>query len=336
VFSTSKKKEENNRKKDKKELNSSVNFTGMVSPNMELVERADLNNLTSAKLYKLLQLKNIPNRSKLRRKVDRIVSLEGIVTYADFEIIFECPTDENIDILYKEVFRKITNTHKLKSKYSTLPKDIYLKITIQLMEILSIPSYSSRINVYPENLDDLFSMLDKIRIDYYNKLPLDNDWIRIKPSRGGEDDEHLKLKLIAYKKLIKEGYKHDVIKVEVPIDKVNRLTLDLEVPNDKTNRLTPDLEVPYKIWIEAETLLGSKGPNYLIQDKFQNKKENIKQYTEFWLILPNFEIFMHKKFIKKLCNQLFNLFEKEVIVKIFGIDIISKNLCLFFRSKKLL
>jgi transposase len=86
VFNVIKKKEEeNNKKNDKKVLNSSGSFTGMANPNMELVERADLNKLTSAKLYKLLQLKKIPNRSKLGRKAARAAALEGIATHGDLK-----------------------------------------------------------------------------------------------------------------------------------------------------------------------------------------------------------------------------------------------------------
>ncbi|MHA1342628.1 MAG: hypothetical protein ACTSQG_01465, partial [Promethearchaeota archaeon] len=49
--------------------------TGMVSPNNELVERAELNKLTSAKLYKLLQSKKVCNRSKFRKKAERLDAL---------------------------------------------------------------------------------------------------------------------------------------------------------------------------------------------------------------------------------------------------------------------
>jgi len=64
-------------------LNSSIDFTGMVSPKMELVERAELNKLTSANLYKLLQLKKVPNRSKLTKKEERVNALLGIITKDD-------------------------------------------------------------------------------------------------------------------------------------------------------------------------------------------------------------------------------------------------------------
>jgi len=60
-------------------------FAGLVSPKEVLVERAELNKLTSANLYKLLQHKNVPNRSKLTKKVQRINALVGIITYGDIE-----------------------------------------------------------------------------------------------------------------------------------------------------------------------------------------------------------------------------------------------------------
>lgn len=55
------------------------------------------------------------------------------------------------------------------------------------------------------------------------------------------------------------------------------------------------------------------GPNYLIPEKFQKKAEDIKKYEEFWLILPNFEIFMHKNSIKHFIinysNYLIKIFK---------------------------
>lgn len=71
------------REKKSKTLNRSVNCTGMVSPKIDLVERAELNKLTSANLYKLLQLKKVPNRSKLTKKEERVNALVGIITEDD-------------------------------------------------------------------------------------------------------------------------------------------------------------------------------------------------------------------------------------------------------------
>ncbi len=80
MFHTNKKKEENKRIKNEKTLNPS---TGMANPNGEVVERAELNKLTSALLMKILSLKKIPGRSKLNKKAARVAALEGIVTHGD-------------------------------------------------------------------------------------------------------------------------------------------------------------------------------------------------------------------------------------------------------------
>jgi len=57
----------------------------MVSPRKILVERAELNKLTSANLYKLLQFKKVRNRSKFHKKVARVNALLGIVSRDDLQ-----------------------------------------------------------------------------------------------------------------------------------------------------------------------------------------------------------------------------------------------------------
>lgn len=52
---------------------------GMANP-IEPAGRIELNNLTSTLLSKLLSLKNVPGRSKLNRKAEKINALEGIVS----------------------------------------------------------------------------------------------------------------------------------------------------------------------------------------------------------------------------------------------------------------
>ena len=66
----------------------------MVNPNGELVERAELNKLTSAILMKILSLKKIPGRSKFKRKAARAAALEGIVTYGDLKGLNISPPHE--------------------------------------------------------------------------------------------------------------------------------------------------------------------------------------------------------------------------------------------------
>ncbi|MBS3742587.1 MAG: IS110 family transposase [Candidatus Cloacimonetes bacterium] len=71
--------------KGRKTPNGPNRFAGLVSPKEELVERAELNKLTSANLYKLLQHKKVQNRSKLTKKMQRLSALVGIITYEDLE-----------------------------------------------------------------------------------------------------------------------------------------------------------------------------------------------------------------------------------------------------------
>jgi len=60
------------------------------------VGRAVLESLGSAQLYKLLQLKNIPDRSKARKKEDRVQLLTEVTTRADLEAIgLEVPAPDS-------------------------------------------------------------------------------------------------------------------------------------------------------------------------------------------------------------------------------------------------
>ncbi|MFQ6072966.1 MAG: hypothetical protein ACE5KT_09745, partial [Methanosarcinales archaeon] len=140
----------------------------------------------------------------------------------------------------------------------------------------------------------------------WNRLSRDEDWIHIKPSWNGESKEHLKLKLLAYKTLKYDcEYSEEQIKIEE----------QYLIQNGKEIKtLVPDLRVGNEIWVEVETLRGIKDPHDLIQEKFLHKKDEIKTFKEFWLVIPNFEISMHRKAIQSLANQLFNLFYKKVKV----------------------
>ena len=68
---------------EKETPNGSDICTGMDNPKKILVERAELNELTSANLYKLLQFKKVCNRSKYHRKAQRLDVLVGIITQED-------------------------------------------------------------------------------------------------------------------------------------------------------------------------------------------------------------------------------------------------------------
>lgn len=83
VYEMNENKEKN--KNERETPNGSDIFTGMDNPRKILVERAELNKLTSANLYKLLQYKKVCNRSKFRKKPQRLNALVGIVSRDDLK-----------------------------------------------------------------------------------------------------------------------------------------------------------------------------------------------------------------------------------------------------------
>ncbi|MFQ6063126.1 MAG: hypothetical protein ACE5J9_08135, partial [Methanosarcinales archaeon] len=126
-------------------------------------------------------------------------------------------------------------------------------------------------------------------------------------------EEHLKLKLLAYKTLKYDiGYQDEQIIVE----------------EETPEQLIPDLRVGKEIWVEVETLRSIADPHSLIQ-KFKKKKSAIGEYRDFWLVIPNFEISMHRKAIQSLANQLFNLFYKKVKVSILAQDLPKRRVKTF-------
>ena len=259
-------------------------------------------------------------------KFDRL--LNDLMAQTDFTrnserklLIFKCASESAITELHKEIKNKITNTHVLNPKYHDLSETNFKIIIKQILWVLSIPSYdTSRIN-NTGDMDHIFVKLDEKRLYSYNDFPHDEDWYKIRPSWGGEDDEHLKLKFLAYKQLKQQQYNDDEIKIEELFD------------NEGIEKSIPDLNIRGKIWVEIETLLGSTGLLYLHQEKFQKKQEQIMQHHEFWLVLPNFEIFMHKNEVDSLLSQLYDSFDRRTTVKIFGCDFIERCLCLY-RSKE--
>lgn len=231
-------------------------------------------------------------------------------------VIFKCSSRSDVEGLYNEVKKNITTTYKLRPKYSSLSENSLKKIVEQLCWLHSIPSYKPQF-IIDDDLDSIFTGLDKERRYYYDKLTMDNDWFKIIKSWSDEDPEHLKLKLLVYKRLKKLGFKDSEIEIE------ERFSMEGK------ERLIPDLYVRGKVWVEIETLLGSAGPSYLIQEKIHNRRNGIMQHNEFWLVLPNFEIFMHKKEVNSLFTQLYNLFNRQVKVTIFGCDFKKTDLCLY-------
>lgn len=87
---------------------SSILHTGMANPNTELARRAELNKLTSTLLSKLLSLKNVPGRSKLTRKAQKISALEGMITLSEI-------THLNVNNSKKTKLVRVKEVSKVKS-----------------------------------------------------------------------------------------------------------------------------------------------------------------------------------------------------------------------------
>lgn len=264
---------------------------------------------------------------------DFISELDDLMTQIDLVrgakkklIFFLCDSKLEIQDLFFEVKQRITSTHLFEFKYSNLTDTLLIEIINELCRILSIPSYNWKENhLIPEDvdIDEIFTSLDEIKTLYYRKITDDPNWIYIKPSWSNEDEEHLKMKLLAYNYLKRKlRYQNEDIFMEEIFD------------SEGNGKAVPDITVNRDIWIEIETLLGNTDLSLLITQKFERKKELIKYFKEFWLILPNFEIFMHKTKIRILIKHLYSLFEKEVSIKIFGCDFIRKTLIPRFQLKK--
>lgn len=318
---------------------------GNTGTSHDILNLADFDNsITTISSEKVKMYAEVLNQAKSRiismnlilsdnEYTDFIFELDDLMTQIDLVrgakkklIFFLCDSKLEIQDLFIEVKQRITSTHLLEFKYSNLTDTLLIEIINELSRILSIPSYNWKENhLIPEDvdIDEIFTSLDEIKTLYYRKITDDPNWIYIKPSWSNEDEEHLKMKLLAYNYLKRKlRYQNEDIFIEEMFD------------SEGNCKAVPDINVNRDIWIEIETLLGNTDLSLLITQKFKRKKELIKYFKEFWLILPNFEIFMHKTKIRTFIKQLYSLFEKEVSIKIFGCDFIRKTLIPRFQLKK--
>lgn len=82
-----KKKVKNNDKNIEKDGYNPPKMLKQASQQGRLVTKVELELLRTTELYKLLQLKKVPGRSKLRKKGARAAALEGIVTHGDLRML---------------------------------------------------------------------------------------------------------------------------------------------------------------------------------------------------------------------------------------------------------
>lgn len=251
------------------------------------------------------------DKHEFQKRLDDIMTSEDMNITEGKLIMFDCVSlnEKDIKILYQKVSEKFPiNTIKLRAKYEEIPDYLKEGIIRHIKWMLSILSYKPGIEY--KDINKEFDELLKVSNTQRRDLILEEDWGSIAGTPSGEEGgEHLILKLLAFKKL-KEKFDENQIEVEVVAEEGKY----------------PDLRVHNEIWVEIETLLGLESPNFLIPNKISKKKDAIKNYREFWLILPNFEIFIHKRAINALGNQLRKTLGEQIKIKIFGVDYLKKTL----------
>jgi len=275
----------------------------------------------------------------LKELTDLMGQLDSTISGGEKKlIIFRCNYDSSISDLFNKVTSILPNTHILKIKYDTFTEEIIQRIMNQLCWVLSLPRYNWRKEFLevPNNLIDInaiYTELERTNEKFYDDFGNEDDMNYIEKSWNGESDQHFNLKLPVYKylkKYIEKKYDlgADLIRIEKrsEIDGDESEVEGVEPNTNESNQPIPDLYVENKIWVEIETLLGFPDPRLLINEKFKPKKESIEKCDEFWLVIPNFEIFMNKEKIKILLRRLFLLLSEEVIIKIFSIDYERKTL----------
>ncbi len=279
----------------------------------------------------------------LKELTDLMGQLDSTISGGERKlIIFRCNYDTLISDLFKKVTSILPNTHILKIKFDTFTEEIIQRIMNQLCWVLSLPRYNWRerflISNDLININAIYTELERTNEKFYDDFGNDNDMNCIEKSWNGESDQHFNLKLPVYKYLKKYiGKKYDLGADLIKIEKRSEIdggeSEGVEPNTNVNNQPIPDLYVENKIWVEIETLLGFPDPRLLINEKFIPKKDYIKKCDEFWLVIPNFEIFMNKEKIRILLRRLFLLLNEEVIIKIFSIDYEKKTLKLWiFKS----
>lgn len=139
---------------------SSVPQTGMASPNTELSGRVELNKLTSTQLTRLLRLKNVPGRSSLKKKAQKLRALEGIITRSDLEQLDGCAPINAKTVRVKNVITSpITPGEGVRLEGNVGGVDVHKKIlAVAVAGSTGILDERSFVN-HHESIEDLIKFL---------------------------------------------------------------------------------------------------------------------------------------------------------------------------------
>lgn len=263
---------------------------------------------------------------EFERSLDDLMMEMGIDLEEKKLVIF-CPSTQDISQLFREVEKRIPTSLKLISKYGEeIPKLEYKKIVHALAWMLSVDKSKADLkqSEVHGNLDEAFTYLATRRTNLMSELSKDEDLIYVYGWEG-ESEEHLKLKLLAYKTLEKEyKYKNEEIQVEQELVHIKEDTYKRDRQGNAFLHLVPDLQTTNrKFWVEIETLRGVKDPLIELIQKYQRKRKAVGEFEEFWLVIPSFEIAMHKTTLKTLLKRLFSLFGEKTRVSIMYPDLFN-------------
>lgn len=266
---------------------------------------------------------------EFEKSLDDLMMEMGIDLEEKKLIVF-CPSTVDISQLFREVEKRVPTSLKLISKYSEeIPKSEYKKIIHALAWVLSVDMSTNDLKVSElrGNLDEAFTYLIRRRIHFVSELSKDEDLIYVRGWEG-ESEEHFKLKLLAYKTLKRDHkYKDEEIQVEQEVVHIDDDIYLRDKEGIISLHLVPDLQTTdRKIWIEIETLRGIKDPLMGLILKYQRKMSIVEGFEEFWLIIPSFEIMMHRTAIKTLLKRLFVLFGRRVKVSIWHPDLANRKI----------
>lgn len=266
---------------------------------------------------------------EFEKSLDDLMMEMGIDSEEKKLVVF-CPSKVDISQLFREVENRVPTSLRLISKYGEeIPKSDYKKIIHALAWMLSVDKSAKDLKVSElrGNLDEAFSYLARRRIHFVSELSKDKDLIYVHGWEG-ESEEHFKLKLLAYKTL-KRDYKYQDEQIQVEKEVVHR-DGHIYGRDEQGNLflcLVPDLQTTdSKIWVEIETLRGIKDPLLGQIQKYQRKQGAVKEFEEFWLIIPSFEIMMHRIALKTLPKRLFALFGRRVKVSIWHPDFANRKI----------
>lgn len=266
---------------------------------------------------------------EFEKSLDDLMMEMGIDLEEKKLVVF-CPTTVDISQLFREVEKRVPTSLKLTSKYGEeIPKSDYSKIIHALAWMLSVDksTHDLKVSELRGNLDEAFTYLTRRRIHFISELSKDEDLIYVHGWEG-ESEEHFKLKILAYKTLKKDyKYKDEEIQVEQEIVHIDEHIYRRDEEGNVSLHLVPDLQTnDKKIWVEIETLRGIKDPLIGQIQKYQRKRSVVEEFEQFWLVIPSFEIMMHRTAIKTLLKRLFTLFDKRVKVSIWHPDLVNRKI----------